>query len=204
MLSASFIKKAKKLKEGNYCRRCLSERIKKITPPRSREYYRCQNCGFKSPRYLNINQGRKIEWTVRGIRHFGSGAFIWRRGKLLLIRRPRYPFAYTIPGGHMHKGETPLQTLQREISEETGLRLKNPKLIYHGLLPGDRCRKGGDLHIWWLYQGLAVGKVRSNKESKDFRWVSVRNLRNLRFIYCAYYLLKKFGLLYQKKASKTR
>lgn len=187
--------KFERLRVGQYCWRCFREGIKTVESSRGHVYYRCVGCGFRSSRRLEINSKRRMEWTEKGIRHFGSGAFIWRHGKILLIRRTFYPFSYATPGGHMDRGEKPLETLRREIREETGLRLKNVRLIYHEELPGDRCRKGGDRHVWWLYSATGVGRIRGSKESTAVRWFSRKQLSRLPLTYCTRYLLRKFKLL---------
>jgi 8-oxo-dGTP diphosphatase len=47
-------------------------------------------------------------------------AFVHRRG----YNRALFPGAWDIPGGHVDSGETPIDTLAREIYEETGWRLR--------------------------------------------------------------------------------
>ena len=169
---------------------------------KGREYYTCPTCGFRSTRYLAIDRSRRIEGTSAGIRHFGAGAFVWRNGRILLLQRPRYPFAFAIPGGHMDERESPKKTLRREVWEETGLRLERPRLVYHDELPGDRCRKGGDRHVWWLYEDRGIGRVRGSDESRRLRWFRPSELRGVPLTYCTRYLLRKFGIL--KKEVKKR
>ena len=183
------------MKDGRYCRKCLAPGVQEIITSSRKKYYSCGKCGSRSARFILVDKQGKQKWTSRGLLHFGAGAFIWRGGKILLLQRPVYPFAYTIPGGHMDKGETPRQTLSREIKEETGLDLKNIALIYKGELPGDRCRKGGDIHMWWLYRAEAVGRVRPDKESRSSRWVLPTELKKFHLIFCARALFRKFRLL---------
>lgn len=47
-------------------------------------------------------------------------AFVHRRA----YDRALFPGCWDIPGGHVEPGETPLQALAREVSEETGWRVK--------------------------------------------------------------------------------
>ncbi|HET9850543.1 MAG TPA: NUDIX domain-containing protein [Candidatus Saccharimonadales bacterium] len=57
------------------------------------------------------------------VREPTAGGIIFRRGKagveILLIADSKH--RWTIPKGHIEEGETPRQTAQREIEEETGL-----------------------------------------------------------------------------------
>ena len=49
-------------------------------------------------------------------------ALIGREGKLLVVKQTIGEKIYwDLPGGRMEHGETPLETLKREVKEETGL-----------------------------------------------------------------------------------
>lgn len=51
--------------------------------------------------------------------------------KFILIKKSKGPFKgrWDLPGGKMDFGETPEETLKREITEETGLKVKAPRLL---------------------------------------------------------------------------
>ncbi|WP_226951945.1 NUDIX hydrolase [Pyrobaculum calidifontis] len=48
-----------------------------------------------------------------------SGVLI-RDGKVLLVKHPKLG-VYIYPGGHVEEGETPIEAVEREFREETGL-----------------------------------------------------------------------------------
>lgn len=52
-----------------------------------------------------------------------------RNGLVLATSRKDNHQDFGLPGGKMDPGETPIQALKREIKEETGLALKNPRFI---------------------------------------------------------------------------
>ncbi len=99
--------------------------------------------------------------------------------KYLLLRRSleKYPEVkgrWDIVGGRINPGETLLQNLEREVREETGLKLfGKPKLIAaQDIIPSP------DRHIVRLtYIGEAKGEVKLQKEENDmYAWYSREEL----------------------------
>jgi 8-oxo-dGTP diphosphatase len=56
----------------------------------------------------------------------GVGALIFKRGSILMVERGREPLKgyWSLPGGLVESGETLEEAVQREILEETGLRIR--------------------------------------------------------------------------------
>jgi len=54
----------------------------------------------------------------------GASACVWRSKRVLIVQRANPPFAgmWSLPGGRMEAGETLLQTANRELLEETGIK----------------------------------------------------------------------------------
>jgi 8-oxo-dGTP diphosphatase len=57
-------------------------------------------------------------------------AIVVKDGKLLVMRRNKFGLQYcALPGGAMEIGEEQLQTLHRELTEETSIQMTNPRLV---------------------------------------------------------------------------
>jgi len=63
-------------------------------------------------------------------RHFGVYGLIINDGKIVLIKKANGPYTgkLDLPGGSFEFGETPEETLKREILEEVGIEIKNYEL----------------------------------------------------------------------------
>jgi 8-oxo-dGTP diphosphatase len=59
----------------------------------------------------------------------GAYAILPRGGDILLTYQGNPHHEYQLPGGGIDPGESPLQALHREVFEETGWRIANPRKI---------------------------------------------------------------------------
>lgn len=58
-------------------------------------------------------------------------AIVIKDGKLLVMHRNKFGQEYdTLVGGGIDPGETPVQALVREVYEETGLHIANPRQVF--------------------------------------------------------------------------
>ena len=87
-------------------------------------------------------------------------------GALLLVRRNNEPVKgeWWVPGGRIHKGESLEEALRREILEETGLELKDCRLInvYSRVFP-----ERHDITIAYLCH-CKRGQVKLNSEHSEY------------------------------------
>ena len=105
-------------------------------------------------------------------------ALIDTDGRILLAQRPEgknLAGLWEFPGGKVEKGETPEETLVRELEEELGIKTKVPCLApltfashtyetFHLLMPLYVCRR---------FEGIATGR-----EGQAIKWVRPANLRD--------------------------
>ena len=99
-------------------------------------------------------------------------------GRILLAQRPEEKSLaglWEFPGGKVEPGETPEETLVRELEEELGVSTRVPCLApltfashtyesFHLLMPLYICRR---------YEGIPVGR-----EGQAVKWVRSRDLRS--------------------------
>jgi 8-oxo-dGTP diphosphatase len=108
-------------------------------------------------------------------------AAIFRDGKVLLVRRARSPAKgfYSLPGGRVEFGESLHAALQREIDEETGLKIEIVSLAgWREVLPGPT--GGGHYLIMSFAARWAANEPVLNDELDDFRWLAPDGLGDLK------------------------
>lgn len=110
----------------------------------------------------------------------GSGAIIYKQGKVLLQKRQDNG-KWSIHGGAVELGETYLQALDRELKEEINVKPINPQLV--GIYTGKKFYfeyPNGDK----IYDSLCVFLVeeyegnlqKDNSEVADLQWFDLEDL----------------------------
>jgi 8-oxo-dGTP diphosphatase len=99
-------------------------------------------------------------------------AAIFRNDNILLVRRARSPAKgfYSLPGGRVEFGETLHAALNREVDEETALKIEIVGLAgWREVVPGTS--GGGHYLIMSFAARWASGEVVLNDELDDFKWL---------------------------------
>jgi 8-oxo-dGTP diphosphatase len=122
--------------------------------------------------------GNNREYPARPI--VGVGGVVIEGGKALLIRRGAPPMAgeWSIPGGTLELGETLEQGVRRELSEETGLKIRVLALIeaFGRIFRDEQGRVQYHYVILdYLCQRIS-GTERAANDALDVAWVSEEEL----------------------------
>lgn len=81
---------------------------------------------------------------------------------------------YTLPGGHVEKGESFVEAVIREMQEETGLTIQKPKLVGIKQFPIDSGR-----YIVLLFEATQfTGEVVSSEEG-EMEWIEREDLAKI-------------------------
>ena len=118
--------------------------------------------------------------------HFGVYGSVIRDGKILLIKKARGPYTglYDLPGGSQEDGENYMQTLEREMTEETGCEVikaeneRRKSIIFSDFTPQSN-EKGVLQHNAVLYDVEVKGEPQTSGDGLDSNgavWVDIADL----------------------------
>ncbi len=186
-----------KLKDAyaEYCPNCHAN-ITNRTNQDKDDLIKCPECSKENKQLIIIDP--EVKWHLENETYYHESVGILlvnSKGELLCFKLNKFPYGFTIPAGHIDKGENPPKAVAREAHEEVNARLTSPKLLVQATIHGDKCRRGCDDHLWWLYgakispedeEGLQVDE----KEGTQLEWVSYKKFRDMQVPFAMNYFIK--------------
>ena len=116
--------------------------------------------------------------------YLAVSAAIMRDGKVLVVRRARKPALnlYTLPGGVVEAGETLFEAVEREVREETQLKIEPVALAGHRevIIRDAEGRVERHFVILSFAARWRAGDPVLNEELDDARWLAPSELSGLK------------------------
>jgi ADP-ribose pyrophosphatase YjhB (NUDIX family) len=143
---------------ARFCLRC-GRRLRSVSQD-GRRRPRCPRCG----------------WTFYANPAPAAVALLVERGRVLLARRARDPYAGTwdLPGGFLEQDEAPLPGLRRELREEIGVAIRRASLVGFAT---DRYGPGGVAVLAIVYRVTrGTRRIRARDDVAEVRWFRVRDV----------------------------
>ncbi len=109
------------------------------------------------------------------------GAFIINPdGNLFLMKSHKWSNKYVVPGGHIEIGEKIEDALEREVKEETGLDIYDPKFIclWEFISENEYFKKSHMIFLNYLVKAGSNDAMLS-EESQEYVWVTPKDALTL-------------------------
>lgn len=137
----------------------------------------CLACGARLRRVRQDGRWRlrcrRCGWTFYANPVPAAVGVIARRGRVLLARRARPPYAGTwdVPGGFLEQGETPERALRRELREEIGVGVRRARFV--GFVTDRYGPRGFPVLVAAYRVTPSPGRMRAADDVSEVRWFAI-------------------------------
>jgi 8-oxo-dGTP pyrophosphatase MutT (NUDIX family) len=114
----------------------------------------------------------RVWWRLRRPRTFGAHLFLWHQGRVLLLRTS-YRAGWTMPGGAIKRGESPVDAAVREAAEEIGLQLTAADLRPAGVVEHSPDHRRDQVHLFEVQLERWPDIRIDNREIVEARFVTL-------------------------------
>lgn len=140
------------------------------------------------------------------IARVGIGVFVFKNGTFLMGRRKNAhgDGHWSIPGGHLEFGETFEETAEREVFEETNLKIKN---VRFGAITNDHFKKEDKHYVTiWMLSEWESGREKIVEPDKyvDMEWYDFTTLPQPLFLPWNQLLQSQFIEAIKAELARTR
>lgn len=109
----------------------------------------------------------KLYWRTFKPHSYGSKVIVRSNGRYLLVRNAYGNKNWTFPGGKVERGESAEEAAVREVFEEVGLKLENPKFVKEIVSTAE----GKHDHVSIYFGELDSSIVKADSfEIEEFKW----------------------------------
>ncbi len=113
----------------------------------------------------------------------GVGVVVLKDDSVLLIRRGKPPRQgeWSLPGGSQHLGERVADTATREVREETGIEIEEPRFleVIDAIIPDAEGRVRFHYTLVDFYARWRSGEPRADDDAVEAVWVPLADLASL-------------------------
>ena len=125
-----------------------------------------------------VERGEKVK-TLKGNEHIAVGVIFIEnsKGEFLIQKTSKEKGGeYSSTGGHIDSGETPLESIKREVKEELGINIDNDEVEELGFILYDRPLR----FLFYIKKDIDIKDVRVQKEEVDYvKYMSIKEIFKL-------------------------
>jgi 8-oxo-dGTP diphosphatase len=118
---------------------------------------------------------------VKGLIRNDKGEYLLLHADVTKFRKNISPY-WDIPGGRIKEGDSVIETLQREILEETGITASSPEFLTavvsnHEIPYGDDDKLAGLVLMVYSVQIPSDAKINISEEHTEYAWFSLADAK---------------------------